>query len=123
MRTTEVQVRALAGIPSDKTVSQFIEIATVITDKVAACNGNLSSVELELIERNLAAHYAYMSGVKTDASVASKSIGRASTSFSRATTQAGRSPYLQTAMNLDPTNCLSGIMEGPVSISWLGTER
>lgn len=123
MRTTEEQVRELAGIPTSKTVSQYIEIATAITDQVAACNPLLSATILELIERNLAAHYAYVSGVKTDASVSSKSIGRASTSFSRATSSNNRSPYLETAMNLDTGRCLIGIIEGPVSIQWLGTER
>lgn len=125
MRTTPDQVRALAQINDSVDVLPYIEVATEIVNQLAVCDRQLTPTRLELIERNLAAHYAFTSGVPTAASIASKSISGASTSYSRTSNGSGlaSSPYGLTAAQLDTRRCLSGILDGGVSIEWLGTER
>jgi hypothetical protein len=125
MRTTPDQVIAMGKMPEGTDVVPYIEIATNIVDDLAKCDKSLDSTKLELIERCLACHYAYTSGVSTGASITSKSIGGASTSFSRPTGGTGLqgSPYGLTALQLDKKRCLVGILDGQVSITWLGTSR
>lgn len=125
MRTTPEQVRALGQIADTVNVVPYIEMATEFVTQLAACDKSLTSSRLELIERNLACHFAFTSGIPTGASVTSKSIGGASTSYARPQSGSGLqgSPYGLTALQLDTKRCLSGIMDGPVTITWLGTSR
>jgi hypothetical protein len=125
MRTTEEQVRALAGLPDSIHVLSYMEMATAIVDDlVKYAKGKLDDPRLELIERNLSAHYAQVSGASTASSVTSKAIAGASSSFNRGNPQAVTgTPYGLTAVQLDTTRCLVGIMEGPVQAIWLGTSR
>jgi hypothetical protein len=121
MRTTASQVRALAQIDSAINVDPYIETAHMFTNDLASC-AQLDDTRLELIERHLAAHFAFMSGVVTGASIASKSIGGASTSYSRpqGSGKLTDTPYGLTAIQLDSSKCLVGILEGPITITWLG---
>jgi hypothetical protein len=125
MRTTSEQVRALGQIADSVNVIPYIEMATEFVTQLAACDKSLTSSRLELIERNLACHFAFTSGVPTAASVSSKSIGGASTSYNRMPAGNGLqgSPYGLAALQLDTKRCLVGIMDGPVEIIWLGKKR
>jgi len=124
MRTTASQVRAVAQIDETINVDAYMETAHVFVNDLAAC-ATLDDARLELIERYLSAHFAYMAGVTTGVSIASKSIAGANTSYTRPQGQ-GRlsdSSYGLTAIQLDTSRCLVGILEGPVSLTWLGTDR
>lgn len=125
MRTTATQVRALAGIAESQDVEPFIETANAFIDTLAAKTSVHDDRRLELIERHLAAHLAFLAGVATAASVTSKSIAGASTSYNRASLGTGLagSPYGLAAKQLDTTAHLIGIMEGTVQVLWLGTPR
>lgn len=125
MRTTDIQVRQMASIPEGVNVIPFIEMASAIVDDLESCaRGKLKDQRLELIERNLACHFAQVSGAPTASSVTSKSIAGASTSFNRGNpTPITGTPYGQMAVQLDSTRCLVGILEGPVDVVWLGTAR
>jgi len=126
MRTTPDAVRALAQISSSVEVVGYIEVATNVVDELATCDRQITPERLEIIERYLACHFAYMAGVTTAASVASKSIAGASTSFVRPSSSDSGikgSPYGMTAIQLDTRRCLVGILEGPIVITWLGTQR
>lgn len=124
MRTTATKVRDLAKISEEVDVLPYMEIANALVTDIAACS-KLNDTRLELIERNLAAHYAFMAGVHTAASVTSKSIGGASTSYARAQRSAGLegSPYGETARTLDTSGCLLRAINGAPTMTWLGTER
>jgi hypothetical protein len=122
MRTNPFKVRELGGISESTNVDSYIEIAHQITNDLVECSKIRDEHRLELIERNLACHFAYISGVATAASITSKSIGGASTSYGRpqASTGVSSSPYSTTAIQLDSTMCLAGILNGPVKLTWLG---
>lgn len=124
MRTTATAVRNLAKISEEVDVLPYMEIANELVTEIAGCS-KLNDTRLELIERNLAAHYAFMSGITTAASVTSKSIGGASTSFSRTGRSTGLegSPYGEAARMLDPSGCLLRAINGAPTITWLGTPR
>lgn len=123
-RTTPEQVIALAQMAEGTNVIGYIETATSIVNEIETCSG-LGADRLELIERYLAAHFAFLAGVPTGASVASKSIGGASTSYNRPAVGDGvlASPYGATAIQLDTSRCLSGVLIGTVGIQWLGKAR
>lgn len=100
-------------------VTQWIDSATAIVDRVATCATGkgitLSTTELELIERWLAAHYY----TKYDPLYASKSTGRASASFIQDPKVPER--YKAGALDLDPSGCLAGILAGArAGAAWLG---
>lgn len=91
----------------------YIASATVIVDRVATCatakGKTLTSTELELIERWLAAHFYCMS----DVTYQSRSTAGASASF---TGQTGMylegTRYGQMAVSLDYSGCLLAIATG-----------
>jgi hypothetical protein len=107
-------------------LTAFISTANSLTNKVASNDADtlLSSTDLELVERWLAAHfYAH-----ADQLSQSRGGGRANASFQGQTAMALTSTqYGQTAMVLDVTGYLSRLSQqavsGPVkaSMSWLGT--
>lgn len=122
-RTTATKVRSLTGLPSDYDVDGFIEIASNIVDDVETCSG-LSATKLELIERNLAAHYAMLAGAPVRSAVTSKSIDGASTSYTRQQVGEGLAgtPFGKMAETLDTTGCLKKVIDGQASVTWLGED-
>lgn len=122
-RTTPEQVIDLGKMETGTDVIGYIETATTIVDDLEACSAGTEQ-RLELIERYLACHFASIAGVETGASIASKSIGGASTSYSRqASAEIDQTPYSKTAIALDASRCLYGILYGAASFTWLGKER
>jgi len=123
-RTTPEQVTALAQLADGTDVLGYIEAATSVVNEMATCSG-LDAIRLELIERYLAAHFAFVAGAPTGATVTTKSIGGASTAYNRPAMGDGpmASPYGATAIQLDTSRCLAGILMGPVKMTWLGKER
>ena len=103
-------------------LTPFIDTATAIVDRVNTCATDrevtLTTAELELIERWLAAH-CY---VQTDQSYASKSTAGASASFHGQTGMGlENSKYGQMALSLDPSGCLKAISQSrKVRAVWLG---
>jgi hypothetical protein len=100
----------------------FIEMASVVVDtlrtRAAAAGLGITRANLELIERNLAAHFYAMS----DPGYRSRSTEGASASFDG---QTGKmldyTPHGQRAMMLDPSGLLRGIVSGRMaSMGWLG---
>lgn len=113
-RTTDEAVQALLQYDSSISVTPFIEAATVVVDRVSSCASSkgeaLTSTELELIERWLAAHYYTV----RDQRYKSKSTEKASATFETIN-------YLDTAMAIDRSGCLSGISkQKTVGLFWLG---
>lgn len=103
-------------------MTPFIASATVIVDRVVTCAARkgitLTDAELELIERWLAAHFYSCS----DKNITSKSTEGASASYAGQTEKGFDSTlYGQTAMRIDPSNCLFTVdktwMAGAI---WLG---
>lgn len=123
-RTTAADVRALAGLSSTYDVDAFIEIASAFIDDYVTCSGVSDATRLELLERIMAAHYATVSGAPTKASVSSKSIGGASTSYSRQQSGEGveASQYSRMARDLDTTDCIDSLLRGSVGVTWLGDD-
>lgn len=124
MRTTEDKVRALGRISSNEDVSPYIEIANAIVDQLVGECSSASPIILELIERNLACHYAYAAGIRTAATITSKSIAGASESFNRPASSSKdlvlNSPFGETAIQLDPCKKLPEILTIPASLTYLG---
>lgn len=100
----------------------FIDTASVIVDRVVTCAAKksitLTDSELELIERWLAAHFYSQS----DKNLTSKSTEGASASFAGQTEKGFDSTlYGQTAMRIDPSNCLFTIDKTWMAKAvWLG---
>lgn len=105
-------------------IQQFIDSATLIVDRVAACaikkNYPLTVAELEHIERWLSAHaYAQM-----DMLLQSKGTKGASGSF-QGTTAMGldSTRYGQHAKTIDTSGCLTALDKRQnVGIGWLGKQ-
>lgn len=100
----------------------FIEIATDIVTRVSACaatrGATVSSTTLELIERNLAAHFYLLA----DQVAKEKVTGDAEVKFQGETGKGlDGTQYGQTAMTLDHSGCLASMSKGRVaSVMWLG---
>lgn len=130
-RTTVADVKAvlLPGKDYDTedapSLQPFIDTATVIVDRVATCatdrDKTLTSGELELIERWLAAHLYAMS----DQTYASKSTAGASASFHGQTgMHLEATKYGQTAVTLDYSGCLTAIGKRQTARgAWLGKRK
>ena len=105
----------------------FIDSASATVDRVYTCAAGktppitLSSTELELIERWLAAHMYAMA----DPMYTSRTTGKASGAF-QGQTQMGLdySPYGQMAKRLDWSGCLEALDKRKfVGAAWLGRNR
>lgn len=103
-------------------LTAFIDTASAIVDRVATCAAlkgkSLTTGELELVERWLAAHcYA-----QSDKTYASRSTAGASGSFDGKTDMGFDSTlYGQTAMRIDYSGCLTAINKRQVAGAvWLG---
>lgn len=100
----------------------FIDAANSIVNRVKTCaiakGLALSTSELEIIERWLAAHYY----VQSDQTYASKNTSNASASFQGKTEKfIEGSKYGQAAINLDYSGCLSAISKRTfASATWYG---
>jgi len=125
-----VEVHGADQAAKDTNITPFITIANaVLTNAAAACTGlgNAGTATLELIERNLAAHYYAASPqgrtarvIKTDA------VGDGvSRTWSVPAPVAGHgfvsTTYGQAAMDLDPTGCLARMGRRRAVVAWLGT--
>lgn len=133
-RTDVDSVRALLAPGGDyddinkPTLVPFIETASLIVDRVKTCaidkGKDLTTAELELIERWLSAHFY----VQSDQAYQSKSTSGASGSFQG---QVGEglqnSKYGAAALSLDYSGCLLAISGGAdrrtAGAIWLGKPR
>ena len=120
-RTTSVAVGAVLANDWDGStnLNPYIDSANAITSRVATCAStrglSLSSAELELVERWLAAHMYTAS----DPVYQSKSTEGASASFVRGKEEP--EPYKARAMTLDYSGCLNAILNRKFAhASWLG---
>ncbi len=117
-RTTVAQVNALLGARWDGTtdVSPYIEIASSFVDSVAACatakGKTLTAVQLELIERVMAAYY-YMF---MDPAYKSRSTASASGSW-----DFDMKDYTKQAIMIDPSGCVNALLNRyAADVDWLG---
>lgn len=123
-RTTEAAVSELLldNYGTDNDLSPFVEIATALTTRVNTCatakGVTLTSTELELIERNLAAHFYCLS----DPLYLSEKTLDASATYRGETGKAlDYTPFGQTAKMLDHSGCLATLSKGQrATLSWLG---
>lgn len=125
-RTTDTLVKGVLLLDYDSrrlhSLTPFIEAANLIVSRVATCatrkEMTLSSDELEMIERWLAAHMY----VQSDQTFASKSTSGASGSHHGQTGMGlENSKYGQTAKMLDPSGCLAALDKQQVAgAHWLG---
>jgi hypothetical protein len=103
-------------------LNQFIDTATVIVDRVAACavrkGKALTSAELELIERWLAAHAYAMIDQPYLQKLTEKSMAK----FQGKTgMRLEATKYGQMASDIDYSGCLESISKRQtISIGWLG---
>lgn len=103
-------------------LGQFIDTANVIVTRVNSCASDkditLSSTELELIERWLAAHFYVMSDQVRE----SKRTGDAEAKYQGKTGKnLESSKYGQTALTLDWSGCLAGLSSRNVAgLFWAG---
>lgn len=124
-RTSPAAVRSIASsIPSSVNLDGFIDTASKVVDKVAACAGSkLDAQHLELIERWLAAHfYAAINPSSSGGNISSKSIGSASKSFNVAPVGMNfeATPFGQHAMMIDTSGCLKQLTGEPIKLFWAG---
>jgi len=105
-------------------VAPFIASATAVVDRVDACATDkgvtLSSTELELIERWLAAHF-YKSSDRQEQS--KRTMSAAATFGGKTGLNLDGTTYGQTAMVLDPSGCLAAVGSGErkrASCFWAG---
>lgn len=125
-RTTDELVKGVLLLDYDSrrtpSLTPFINAANLVVTRVATCatakDVTLSSDELEMIERWLAAHMY----VQSDQTFASKSTSGASASHHGQTGMGlENSKYGQTAMMLDPSGCLAAIdKRQSAGAHWLG---
>lgn len=119
-RTNTAAVQVILGDNYDGTspLDAYVEMATAIVDRVLTCAASnsvtVTDAEAELMERWMAAHYY----TTMDPLYISKSTGRASGSF-------GARSYMDAALAVDPSGCLSGILTRGKSagLSWLGKPK
>ncbi len=124
--TTVTAVQAVLGTNWDGTtdLTPFIDTADVVMGRVKTCafnKGNaLSDVEVEVIERWLAAHYYCVQ----DPTYKSRNTASASGSFQGNTDMYLEStPFGQQAARLDWSGCLQAIagkQRASASLIWLG---
>jgi hypothetical protein len=127
VRTTAQAVKGVLlrgyNTRDNPSLNPFIEMASAVTDtlrtRAAAAGTSITYANLELIERNLAAHFYAMS----DRGFSSEGTEGANTSYDGQTARnLDFTPHGQRARMLDPTGMLQGIVSGRVaSIGWLGT--
>lgn len=103
-------------------LSPYIDSANAVVSRVATCATSrgvtLSSTELELIERWLAAHFYAMS----DQTIESKKTGERAAKFHGKTgMRFEATKYGQSAINIDVSGCLASMNRGGLSqVVWLG---
>lgn len=130
MRTTVADVKAVLledyDSATEPSLTPFLETASTIVDAVYECATNLgftlSTTQLELIERWLAAHCYAMS----DQTYASKNNLRGSGSFHGQTgMRLEATKYGQMATVLDVSGCLSTMGQAPntVRVGWGGKRK
>lgn len=130
-RTTSAAVQGVLRLGSEggdyndihsPSLTPYIDLATAIVDRVETCaiakGLTLTSTELELIERWLAAHYY----VCSDQTRASKSTEGASASYHGQTGKGLESSrYGQAALDVDYSGCLAAIStRARATLDWLG---
>ena len=127
-RTTVGKVQNILAAGEDyngeTSLQPYVDAATLLVTRVAACaverGRDLTSDELEMIERWLAAH-CY---VQSDQTYASKSTSKASASFHGQTgLRLDNSKYGQMALALDTSGCLqalTAVQRQVASAFWLG---
>lgn len=119
-RTVSASVVVLLGKDYDTintpSLTGFIDSASAIIDRVVICAAakgiTFSDVELELLERWVAAHLY----VQSDATYKSRRTLRAAGEFNK-----DWDSYLKAAYGLDPSGCLkSAFTSNRVSAFWMG---
>jgi hypothetical protein len=125
-RTSEGAVAELLGDDYDGTrsLSPFIDTATLLVNRVATCatqkGQTLSTEELEIIERWLAAHFYTMS----DKALTQKNTADSGGTFHGQTAMhLDASLYGQTAQGFDISGCLTALTKPQlkqVGAFWLG---
>lgn len=125
-RTSTTLVASVLGghyvAGSSPDLQAFIDTATLVISRMVTCalakGITLSTDELEMLERYLAAHYFS----HADQMYQSKATNGASGSFQGQTGKGiESSQYGMTALQLDPSGCLSAITKGNrVSMFWGG---
>lgn len=122
-RTTPSQVQGVLADNYDAEagtdLTPFVDAASAVVGRVATCATRkgitLSSTELELIERWLAAHFY----TKADPVYQSRATAGASGSFVRNPREP--EPYRDVAISMDYSGCLKAILDRQVAwVSWLG---
>lgn len=124
VRTTSTLVSAIIEVDSNISLTEFINIASILTDRVSTCATGkgitLTSTELEAIERYLAAHLYSL----RDPLYKSKKTQDASASFQTGLDGAGgfgSTTYGRMAMSLDHSGCLREMNGQKIaSVTWLG---
>ena len=129
IRTTQELVRSIVK-DHDPGISMvpFITEANVMTDWLSGCDtdSELTATELELIERNLAAHFYCLNDLQFSA----KNTGKSGATFQGKTDMGLKATfYGQKALFLDTTGCLAkrdaealGGGKRRVGIRYLGTD-
>ncbi len=120
IRTTAARVEGIIEV-CGISLTPFIRLANVLTDRVAANNaeGCLDSAGLIELETLLAAHFYTL----RDQQYQSRSTGRASATFQGRTDMGLNSSYYgQMAIALDCTGTLADLGRRNVGMAWLGTE-
>lgn len=121
-RTVSIDVQELLQRNYDSrnspSLDVYVAMATSFVDRVVTCAANkgivIDDTLLELIERNMAAHFY----TRSDPLYASKSTLSASGSFAR-----GKEVevYKANAIDLDPSGCVNALLNRKVaSMNWLG---
>lgn len=125
LRTNETDVADTVETNCDIDLGAFLEVANVMTDKIASCatdrGQTLTTSQLEMIERYLAAHFYSL----RDPEYKQKKTGDASASFFG---QDGKglegTRFGQAAMTLDTSGCLRSFDQGTFAdMTWLGKPK
>lgn len=121
-RTTEIAVRGIVDNDSTISMTPFVAMANSLTNRLEVLDNAdeniLDDTTLELIERNLAAHFYQLK----DRELASKSTGGASGSRVSQTGMGLQGTWHgQAAIDLDYSGKLAQIGKGRARVIWLGT--
>ena len=125
-RTTSQAVKSvlLGDYDGESSLVSFIDTASVVVTRVNTCavakGVTLSTAELELIERWLAAHFYACSDQPYSVAETDKARGRFQGQTGMFLTG---TKYGQTAMRLDPSGCLEAIgnrTRAKATVNWLG---